>query len=153
GNSIEYVVAAFGALKAGAVLNPVNPALGADELGYILTHAQPRVIVTDTANAAHILSPRLRLPPGCTLAASGGPQAGMADLGGAMTGCADEPPAIAIHADDSSTLLYTSGTTGNPKGVLFTHGRTGTSGPLFIEALRLTPEDTILAVTPLFHGN
>src|SRR5437773_1542114 len=47
GNSIEYVVAAFGVLKAGAVLNPVNPMLGTHELGYILAHAEPRVIVTD----------------------------------------------------------------------------------------------------------
>src|SRR6185436_6099063 len=38
-------------------------------------------------------------------------------------------------------------------GVLFTHSRTGTSGPHFIERLGLTPDDTILAVTPLFHGN
>ena len=51
GNSVEYVVAAFGVLKAGAVLNPVNPALGAQELSYILGHAEPRVIVTDAANA------------------------------------------------------------------------------------------------------
>ena len=57
------------------------------------------------------------------------------------------------RATTSSTLLYTSGTTGRPKGVLFTHGRTGTSGPHFIEALGLVPDDVILAVTPLFHGN
>ena len=37
--------------------------------------------------------------------------------------------------------------------MLFTHGRSGTSGPHFIEALGLVPDDVILAVTPLFHGN
>src|SRR5438046_4132651 len=42
GNSIDYLVAAFGILRAGGVLNPVNPALGAGELGYILSHAAPR---------------------------------------------------------------------------------------------------------------
>ena len=65
----------------------------------------------------------------------------------------ETPPAVALHPDDYSTLLYTSGTTGHPKGVLFNHGRTGTSGPQFIEALDLVPDDVILAVTPLFHGN
>src|SRR5262245_15196104 len=50
GNSVEYLVTAFGVLKAGAVLHPVNPALGANELGYILGHAAPRVVVTDAAN-------------------------------------------------------------------------------------------------------
>src|SRR5574341_781592 len=49
GNSVEYVVAAFGVLKAGGILNPVNPALGAAELSYILGHAEPRVIITDAA--------------------------------------------------------------------------------------------------------
>jgi acyl-CoA synthetase (AMP-forming)/AMP-acid ligase II len=58
-----------------------------------------------------------------------------------------------VGPDDHSTLLYTSGTTGRPKGVLFTHGRTGTSGPHFIAAMGLGPDDVILAVTPLFHGN
>ena len=68
GNSIEYVVAAFGVLKAGAILNPVNPTLGAEELSYILGHAQPRVIITDPDNAPHLRSPKLTLPAGCTVA-------------------------------------------------------------------------------------
>ena len=44
GNSVEYLVAAFGVLKSGAVLHPINPALGSSELGYILGHAAPRAI-------------------------------------------------------------------------------------------------------------
>jgi len=152
GNSVEYCVAAFGVLKAGAILNPVNAALGASELGYILAHAQPRVIVTDAANAVHIVSPKLSLPPGATVAAFDAVH-GAANLTELSARAADAPPPVTLSADDFSTLLYTSGTTGNPKGVLFTHGRTGTSGPQFIEALHLTPDDTILAVTPLFHGN
>jgi crotonobetaine/carnitine-CoA ligase len=165
GNSIAYVVAAFGVLKAGAVLNPVNPALGAQELGYILTHAEPKVIVTDPANAPALLSPALRRPPSCVVAmledeesgsqdASGiAPLAGAAALGALLRQSAETRPAVTIEAGDPSTLLYTSGTTGRPKGALFTHGRTGTSGLHFIAALGLTPDDTILAVTPLFHGN
>ena len=50
GNSIEYVVAAFGVLRAGAILNPVNPGLGASELAYILKHCEPQVVVTDAAS-------------------------------------------------------------------------------------------------------
>jgi acyl-CoA synthetase (AMP-forming)/AMP-acid ligase II len=136
GNGIEYVAAAFGVLRAGGILNPVNPALGADELRYILGHAEPRVVVTDADS-----------------------DAGMATLG-ARTVLATSlvardvaPPAVRPKPDDYSTLLYTSGTTGRPKGVLFTHGRSGTSGEHFIDALGLRPDDVILSVTPLFHGN
>jgi carnitine-CoA ligase len=159
GNSIEYVVAAFGLLKAGAVLNPLNPSLGAQELTYILGHAAPRVIVTDADSVQHLLSSHLTRPVGCTVATfSVGAQgaasaAGAVGLDALLARSSDTPPAVSLRADDYSTLLYTSGTTGNPKGVLFTHGRTGTSGPQFIEALRLRSDDTILAVTPLFHGN
>src|SRR5207249_10166270 len=49
GSSVEYLVAAFGILKAGGVLNPVNRALGACELGYILGHGEPKVVITDAA--------------------------------------------------------------------------------------------------------
>jgi crotonobetaine/carnitine-CoA ligase len=138
GNSLEYVVAAFGALKAGAILNPVNPTLGAAELGYVLGHAEPRVVVTDAASDAAMRA----LGPPTVLASELAEEPGD-----------DAPLAVAVGPDDCSTLLYTSGTTGAPKGVLFTHGRTGTSGPHFIQALGLREDDTILAVTPLFHGN
>lgn len=167
GNSIEYVVAAFGVLKAGAILNPVNPTLGAEELSYILGHAQPRVIITDPDNAPHLRSPKLTLPAGCTVAEfvqaadrRGGvetrPPAAPLDcvsLDDLMRVSPDTPVPLSVTPDDPSTLLYTSGTTGRPKGALFNHGRTGTSGPQFIEALHLIPDDVILAVTPLFHGN
>ena len=137
GNSVEYVVAALGVLKAGAILNPVNPALGGQELSYVLGHADPRVVVTDAASDA-----KLRELGGVTV---------LADA--LVAEASDAPPAARVEPGDYSTLLYTSGTTGKPKGVLFTHSRTGTSGPHFIARLGLTPDDTILAVTPLFHGN
>src|SRR2546426_5878863 len=76
GNSVEYLVAAFGVLKAGAVLNPVNPALGTRELDYILGHAEPRVVITD---ATGIAAP-------C-------PIVGREDLTRLLTGSPETPPA------------------------------------------------------------
>lgn len=137
GSSVEYVVAAFATLKVGAVLHPVNPALGAGELGYVLGHAEPRVVVTEAESDQAIRA--LGVPT--------------VDAGGLGMGESADPVGVEVGPDDPSTLLYTSGTTGRPKGVLFTHGRTGTSGPHFIAALGLDETDTILAVTPLFHGN
>jgi acyl-CoA synthetase (AMP-forming)/AMP-acid ligase II len=137
GNSVDYVVAAFGVLKVGAILNPVNPGLGLEELRYILGHAEPRLVVTDATSDTRLRELGARTIGADTLAARGPETAPDAGLG----------------ADDVSTLLYTSGTTGRPKGVVFTHGRSGTSGPHFIAALGLVPDDVILAVTPLFHGN
>jgi non-ribosomal peptide synthetase component F len=70
GNSVDYLAAAFGVLKAGAILHPVNPALGEHELRYILAHAEPRVIVADAASVERMSAPGLA-PPGATLAAFG----------------------------------------------------------------------------------
>jgi acyl-CoA synthetase (AMP-forming)/AMP-acid ligase II len=148
GNSIDYLVTAFGALKAGAIYHPVNPALGAAELSYILDHAQPKVLVTDRTSAEQIS--RLSLPASCTLVQVDAPNG---PFERSLQRCSEDAPPVSISADDPSTLLYTSGTTGAPKGVLFTHGRTGRAGEHFITALGISSEDTILAVTPLFHGN
>jgi carnitine-CoA ligase len=136
GNSIDYLVAAFGILRAGGVLNPVNPALGAGELGYILSHAEPRVVIADGA----------AIPASC-------PVVTRAAFGERVVAAPDTPGPLRLGPDDPSTLLYTSGTNGNPKGVLFRHGSTGVGGRHFIEALGLVADDVILAVTPLFHGN
>ena len=151
GNSVEYLVAAFGVLKAGAILHPINAALGASELSYIIGHADPRVILTDAGNIEAMTSPKLTRPAGARLAAIGA--AADIDFAAQMRAASDQPLDVGLTAADASTLLYTSGTTGPPKGVLFRHGSTGGAAQHFIDLLGVGPADTILAVTPLFHGN
>ena len=152
GNSVEYLVAAFGVLKAGGVMNPVNPGLGAAELSYILGHAAPKVLITHAETATTMLSSQLRRPPACLVACFGS-AADTVALDPLIDAAPESSPAVTIGAGDGSTLLYTSGTTGNPKGALFRHGSTGAAGRHFLETLGIGRDDTILAVTPLFHGN
>jgi acyl-CoA synthetase (AMP-forming)/AMP-acid ligase II len=152
GNCVEYLVAAFATLKAGAILNPINPNLGAGELSYVIGHAEPRVLVTAAGSSGNVTSPDLKRPASTTLAAFGDVP-GAEPLDALLAQSADESPDVHPGPTDGSTLLYTSGTTGKPKGVLFTHGRTGGSSAFFIPGLGLTPDDTILSVGPLFHGN
>jgi acyl-CoA synthetase (AMP-forming)/AMP-acid ligase II len=152
GNSIEFVVAAMGVLKAGATLNPLNPALGASQLEYILDHAGPRWLITDAAGSA-ALAPvlaRLASPPRL---ASFGPLPGAVDLTQASARSSSQRPALAAAEGSGATLLYTSGTTGNPKGVLQRHAAQREAPDPFIEVLGINQDDVVLAVTPLFHGN
>jgi len=143
GNSLEWPIAAFGVLKAAGVLHSVNPALGSSELGYVLGHAEPKIILT-SASSRSLPDPIARLAP---------PGSSIVSVEELMRESSEGPVPQPPRENDPSTLLYTSGTTGNPKGVLMNHSTTGVSGEHFIRALGITPEDTILAVTPLFHGN
>jgi len=165
GNSIAYLVATFGILKAGAVYHPINASLGRSELAYILEHAAPRVLLVDPVHREAIGSvltelshpPRLALFGDATHGAfpdtRGASPIDTIDFAEAVEAAPDTRVDGDIAADDPSTLLYTSGTTGSPKGVLFHHGSTGAAGRHFVESLGIKPDDTILAVTPLFHGN
>jgi crotonobetaine/carnitine-CoA ligase len=149
GNSVEFLVAAFGALKAGAILHSINPGLGAAELAYILGHAAPRVLVADAASV-EALRPLAREAK-TRLAAFGA--AADVTLDELVAASSSAPVDVVIAANDASTLLYTSGTTGRPKGVLFRHHSTGGAARHFLELLGIGADDTLLAVTPLFHGN
>lgn len=152
GNSIEYAVAAFGVLKAGGVLHPVNPLLGKEELAYLLGHSQPQLLIVDPTSAV-LFSELTRRLPSPVRVATFGPAKETLDLVPLLARALESPPPVQLTPEDPSTLLYTSGTTGAPKGVLFRHRSTGAAGRHFLQALRIGAEDVILAVTPLFHGN
>ncbi len=151
-NTLEYVVAAFGILKAGAILHPVNPALGGRELSYLLRHAHPKLVVTDVQSLKRMAALQSKVEGGLRWSCFGEAPAAV-DLRPLVEAASEGSVPVSIEPEDASTLLYTSGTTGIPKGVLFRHRATGAAGQHFVEVLGIRPVDVILAVTPLFHGN
>ncbi|GAA4546700.1 class I adenylate-forming enzyme family protein [Pseudonocardia xishanensis] len=112
-NALEWVVAGFGALKLGAVVVPLNNRFTSDELRYLLQDSEPRVILTDEAHrpriAAAIVDEALH---------------GLAEFTAPRD--ADPPPVPrpAAGPDDVTQIVYTSGTSSKPKGVIFTHRST-----------------------------
>ena len=79
GNSLDWVAAAFGALKSGAIVHPLNPNLGPGELRYVLGHAEPRVLVHSLAGCAvygalvvKVFAVRSHASPGWFLPVAGG---------------------------------------------------------------------------------
>jgi acyl-CoA synthetase (AMP-forming)/AMP-acid ligase II len=163
GNSIDYLVVAFGILKTGAILHPVHLAMEPGHLAYVLGHAEPRVLVAATADATRLRPGDGTIPQG-TIVATVGPPAAADDATVASAGdtvsldslLADAPrrrPPVKLAPDDAALLLYTAGTTGPPKGALFTHAGVGASGRPFVDALIITCDDVVLTVSPLVHEN
>ncbi|MGZ8291820.1 MAG: acyl-CoA ligase (AMP-forming), exosortase A system-associated [Telluria sp.] len=154
--SVENVCAMFGAAAAGAVFVPVNPQLRAAQVAYIMADCEVRVLVT-TPERLRLLAPVLGQCPGLRTVVVCGAQAavelpeGIVQL--AWDGIIATPapatlPRRRIDADPAA-ILYTSGSTGNPKGVVLSHRNMVAGADSVVSYLGNNPSDRILAVLPL----
>ena len=154
-NCPEFLALWFGAAKLGAVIVPVNTASSASELEYLVTHSESRLIFTEAARLVLAREVRDR----CAgvdevLVCGGGAPSPAVDCGRLVAECSEAPPrGPAPSPRDEAAILYTSGTTARPKGVLVTHQNYLRAGETVARALRLTADDRHLVVLPLFHGN
>ncbi|WP_342120765.1 class I adenylate-forming enzyme family protein [Pseudoduganella sp. OTU4001] len=144
-NSMDFVVAAFGILKAGMVWVPVNAMLAPGEVAYIVRHAEARLLVVDAQLAAHpawaAALPTLGIPL-LHCAAAGAP---------AWSGQPATPPAVDIEENALALIMYTSGTTGNPKGAMHSHRSVLAAVMSNAVTISVTPQDVLSAILPLFH--
>ncbi len=164
-NCIEYLYCWFGLSALGAISVPINTAYRRDETAYILNNAEAVALVTDpslaeVAGAAADLAPSIRhriLREDAPLLHS--PPEGGNERGGWTSfreafdraePLADRP---AISPDDVSMLVYTSGTTGNPKGVMVTHRMYAAAGQGFRHWTQATSEDRFFTCLPFYHAN
>ncbi|HYS81367.1 MAG TPA: AMP-binding protein, partial [Anaeromyxobacteraceae bacterium] len=143
-NRPEWAAAFFGVLRAGAVAVPVDAQLSADELANLARSAGARLAVLSEAVLERLPALMARWE------AEGGPVPLL--LADAMAGDPACAPAVrAPQPDDVASLIFTSGTTGTPKGVLLTH-RNFTSLVTKLSTLfDLRPGDALLSVLPLHH--
>ncbi len=162
-NSAEWIVAALGLFSAGAVLIPVNTRFKGAEAAEILARSRARALVTvtdflGTDYLSLLAGTGTELPDLQTTVVARGPAPGDAvPWDRFMAGATDatlvevDRRSAAVRADDPSDILFTSGTTGTPKGVVMTHGRTLCVATDWVAMTGLGAEDRYLMVNPYFH--
>ncbi len=145
-NTTDTLEVQFACFRIGAVFLPLNTRLTVPELQFIVGDASPRIMIhdADLAEVALTVAKLCNVSSALLLGAGGSYEAAIA---------ASHPldRAEAVTLDDISTIMYTSGTTGQPKGAIITHGMTfwncvNLGGPAYI-----SPSSVLLTVLPLFH--
>jgi len=160
-NSARHMESWYGAMGIGAVLHTINPRLHPEQIAWIANHAEDKVLIFDTTFLPIIEAVKDHLQTIKTFVIYCD-EAGLPDNSvGAVaydTWIANQSTECAwggFPEDTACGLCYTSGTTGNPKGVLYTH-RSNVLHTLITmgrDAMGMGAEDVVLPVVPMFHAN
>lgn len=150
-NCIEFLETIFAANHLGAIAMPINWRLAAAEVRFILEHSRARAIVCDEALAGLANDAMdgmdAELVRVCVAATAPNGWATIGDLRAAGTVAARAPTA----GDDVHRLMYTSGTTGRPKGVMLTHANLAWKNLAHLVEFGIKADDLGLACGPLYH--
>ncbi len=149
GNRIEFVVALFAAARLGAITVPISIREQTPGLAYMLDHCAA-VLLLHEADLAAIVPPAADVPALRGRIAVGGEAAG-AEPYAALLSHGPGPEPVSVGEEDVAAILYTSGTTGRPKGAMLTNLGIVHSSMHYQIAMGLGPADSSIAAVPLSH--
>ena len=144
-NVPEFALAYYGVLRAGAVVVPMNVLLKQREVAHYLGDSQARLVLAWHAFAQAAEAGATETGSDCLIVEPG--------AFASLPAASPPPPGPAVRReDDTAVILYTSGTTGRPKGAELTHANLARNVAVMRDLLTLGPEDVILGALPLFHS-
>jgi acyl-CoA synthetase (AMP-forming)/AMP-acid ligase II len=144
-NGIAAASVFLGAMHAGYVVSPVNLLAPDAQLEYTLAHSRTRLVFAAPEYSERLAALLQRAQSAARLRVTDPDRLELGELPAV-------PPA-ALAADQPAMLMYTSGTTGDPKGVLLSHGNMICAGRAVASAQALTARDRVLSALPLYHIN
>lgn len=148
-NVKEFVIAYFATQRLGAVVVPINVKLTVEELRYILEHADAEALIVHDMVFEAVKELEA---PSLVLIKTGAATASWKSFEELISNQSTEPISCKMTEDDHSTILYTSGTTGQPKGVLFSYRNILTVASMIAMEMEVKPESRILLMMPLSHS-
>ena len=161
-NDYRHYELYFAVSCMGAVLHTINPRLFPEQLEFIVNHAEDKLIFVDATLLPVIAPLQGKIPTVQKVVVLAGPDSMPESVKGKFTDyesfIAGQPDTFdwpALDENTASSLCYTSGTTGNPKGVLYSHRSTvlHAYAGCMADAVGLSGKDVTLAVVPMFHAN
>lgn len=146
-NSIEFAALYYGVMMAGGIAVLLNAAAKQRDLEAWLRHSDSAVVCIEARNSEAVSAiGRLAHPPR-VLQASGDWKRPFGLAAGPHTFLEVDP-----EPDDPACILYTSGTTGDPKGVVLSHANIGSNTAAIVEYLELSPDDSVVSVLPFYYS-
>lgn len=138
----------LGVVRAGLVYHPLNSAYTDDELRFFFADARPALVVCEAARATAIgaICADLGIAQPVVLERDGS-----GDLMPAVLGCSVHFNTACSNADDIAALVYSSGTTGQPKGIMLSHGNLASNATVLCNLWGFRQDDCLLHMLPIFH--
>lgn len=154
-NCIEWVEIYAACAYAGLVAVPINFRLVAPEIKYIIDNSEARALILqdEFIGTVEALKPDLQIPEKNYILFGARKAAGFSSYEDLIANGRDTAPDISISLDDPWALMYTSGTTGKPKGAIRTHRGSATLALVSAAEFSITRNDAALLVMPLCHAN
>lgn len=150
-NCLECTDVTGAAMKGGYVISPFNPRMGTDELDYIINDSEVKVLFVGPELVETISRLRSRLPRVSHYISLEGKADGMLFHDDLLARFPQHEPPSVVDEDDPFIIFYTSGTTGVPRGAVYTHYRKLEEARTKAFTIGIQPENKHIMILPLFH--